>query len=336
MAGILGIEYFLPDAILTNEELVAEYKTWTSEKISKKTGIESRHIAGKDETAVDLGCWAAKKLIESRIVDQNDIDFLVLITQSPDYLLPTSACILQNRLGLSKKCGALDINLGCSGFVYGLSVAKGLVDSGTARNVLLVTAETYSKHINRLDKSTRTIFGDAAAATLVGRKGMRIGAFDLGTDGSGSDLLKIPSGGARLARSPETAQEQIEAGNVRSQDDLFMDGTGVFEFSIREVPGSIERILEKEKLGKEQIDLFVFHQANRYLLDFLQRYLSIEKDKFYMNISDIGNTVSASIPIALKRAMDDGRLSGRQTILLCGFGVGLSWGSTILFKEDQS
>ena len=336
MAGILGIEYFLPDAILTNEELVAEYKTWTSEKISKKTGIESRHIAGKDETAVDLGCWAAKKLIDSRIVDQNDIDFLVLITQSPDYLLPTSACILQNRLGLSKKCGALDINLGCSGFVYGLSVAKGLVDSGTARNVLLVTAETYSKHINRLDKSTRTIFGDAAAATLVSRKGMRIGAFDLGTDGSGSDLLKIPSGGARLARSPETAQEQIEAGNVRSQDDLFMDGTGVFEFSIREVPSSIERILEKEKLGKEQIDLFVFHQANRYLLDFLQRYLSIEKDKVYMNMSDIGNTVSASIPIALKRAMDDGRLSGKQTILLCGFGVGLSWGSTILFKEDQS
>ena len=197
MAGILGIEYVLPGTVLTNSELAEQYQTWTAEKILEKTGIESRHIACKGETAADLGVLAAEKLIASGIVRRQDIDFVIMITQTPDYLLPSSACIIQDRLGLSKNAGAFDINLGCSGFVYGLAVAKGLVDSGMSRNVLLITAETYSKHINCMDRSTRTIFGDGAAATLVGSGGMRIGEFDLGTDGSGKDLLIIPAGGAR-------------------------------------------------------------------------------------------------------------------------------------------
>lgn len=334
MAGILGIEYALPDTVLSNEELAAEYQTWTAEKILKKTGIKTRHISKNGETAADLGYVAARKIIDSGIVKQEDIDYLILVTQTPDYLLPTSACILQERLGLGKNTGAFDINLGCSGFIYGLSVAKGLVDSEIATNVLLVTAETYTKHINVLDKSTRTIFGDGAAATLIGKNGMQIGSFDLGTDGSGSNLLMIPSGGARLSRSPSTSVVHDYDGNFRSQDNLYMDGTGVFEFTIREVPGSVERLLSKEKMDKEKIDLFVFHQANQYMLDFLQRYMKIQKEKFYINMSDTGNTVSASIPIALKRAMEDRTIIGKQTILLCGFGVGLSWGSTIIYKED--
>lgn len=333
-AGILGIEYVLPEAVLTNEELAEEYKTWSADKILKKTGIGSRHIAAEDETSADLGARAAEKLIQTGIVRREDIDFVILVTQTPDYLLPTSACLIQERLGLKNGCGAFDINLGCSGYIYGLAVAKGLVDAGIAANVLLIAAETYSKHINRLDRSTRTIFGDGAAATLIGKGGMQIGDFDLGTDGGGKDLLAIPAGGARLPRSEKTAEEHEIDGNVRSQDNLFMDGTGVFEFTIREVPASVDRLLSKADMGKDDVDMFVFHQANKFMLDFLRSTMSIDKNKFFISMLDTGNTVSASIPIALKRALLDGSLEGKRTIVLCGFGVGLSWGTTVVYKED--
>lgn len=334
MAGILGIEYVLPDQLLTNDELAQDYNTWTADKIQKKTGIKSRHIVSANETASDLGYRAAEKLLQTGIIKREDIDFVILVTQTPDYLLPTSACILQERLGLSKHVGALDINLGCSGFIYGLAVSKGLIESGVAKNVLLITAETYTKHINRYDKSTRTIFGDGAAATLVGSGGMRIGEFDLGTDGRGNNLLIIPAGGARISKSDETAIDKDYDGNIRSQENLYMDGTGVFEFTVREVPGSVDRLLAKINLAKDEIDLFVFHQANQYMLEFLRRTMKIEKSKFYINMADTGNTVSSTIPIALKRAVEDGTALKSHTILLCGFGVGLSWGSTVIYKED--
>ncbi len=336
MASILGIEYVLPDQVLSNDQLAFEYKTWTAEKILKKTGIESRHVTSKEETATDLGFLAANKLIESGVIQRDEIDFLILITQTPDYLLPTSACLIQQRLGLRKSVGAIDINLGCSGFVYGLAMAKGLVDSKIAHNVLLITAETYSKHINKLDKSTRTIFGDGAAATLISNHGkMSIGEFILGTDGTGRDLLIIPSGGARIERNNDSSKEIDYDGNVRSQDNLYMDGTGIFEFTIREVPECVEQLLKKTNMIKEDIDFYIFHQANKFMLDFLQRTMKIEKDKFYVNMADTGNTVSASIPIALKRAIQDGSLQGKKNVLLCGFGVGLSWGSTILYMEEE-
>ena len=334
MAGILAIEYVLPEPLLTNEELAAEFKSWTAEKILRKTGIAQRHISKDDETAADLGYQAAEKLLSTGIISREDVDFIILVTQSPDYLLPTSACLIQERLGLPKACGAFDINLGCSGYIYGLAVAKSLVDTGIAHNVLLICAETYSKHINSLDKSTRTIFGDGAAATLIGQGGMQIGDFDLGTDGSGKGLLTIPAGGARLPKSADTAKEQTIDGNVRSQENLFMDGTGVFEFTIREVPANIDALLTKTNKTKNDIDLFVFHQANKFMLDFLQTSMDIPKEKFYVNMQDIGNTVSASIPIALKRAEEDGTLARKHAILLCGFGVGLSWGSTVIYRED--
>lgn len=335
MAGILGIEYVLPETVLTNEELAEEYKIWTADKIFKKTGIRERHISSENETATDLGYFAAQKLLETKKINREDIDFIILVTQTPDYLLPTSACLLQEKLRLGKQVGAFDINLGCSGYIYGLAVSKSLVDTGIARNVLLITAETYSKHINKLDRSTRTIFGDGAAATLVGNGGMRIGAFDFGTDGSGSELLMVPSGGAKLQRSARTGVSKEFDGNIRSQDNLYMDGTGIFEFTIREVPYSVERLLSKENVQLNQIDVFVFHQANKFMLDFLQRIMKISKDKFYVNMSDIGNTVSASIPIALKRALVDGVITGGQSVLLCGFGVGLSWGSTVIYTEER-
>ncbi len=334
MAGILGIEYALPKKVLTNEELATLYANWSAEKIYKKTGIKSRRVTTDNETAADLGIVAAQKLIANNIVPKNDIDFVLCVTQSPDYKLPTTACTIQDRLGLPTKTGAFDINLGCSGYIYGLAVAKSLVETGIASNILLITAETYSKHINALDKSTRTIFGDGAAATLIGHGGMEIGSFDLGTDGSGKDFLIIPTGGARKACTPETAAEKEIDGNVRSEDNLFMSGADIFEFTIREVPASVKRILKKENLKKESVDVFVFHQANQFMLDFLVKLMKLDKQKFYMNFSDTGNTVSASIPIAFKRAMDEGVIKSNQTIVLCGFGVGLSWGSTVIRTSD--
>ena len=334
MAGILGIEYALPEKVITNEELAKLFANWSAEKIFSKTGIRSRHVTTENETAADLGVVAAQKLIKKTIVPKDDVDFILCVTQSPDYKLPTTACIIQDRLGLPKKTGAFDINLGCSGYIYGLAVAKSLVETGIANNVLLITAETYSKHINPLDKSTRTIFGDGAAATLIGHGGMEIGSFDLGTDGSGKDFLIIPTGGARRACTPETAVEKETEGNVRSEDNLFMSGADIFEFTIREVPASVKRILKKENLKKDSVDLFVFHQANQFMLDFLVKLIKLDKQKFYMNFADTGNTVSASIPIAFKRALDEGVIKQNQTIVLCGFGVGLSWGSTVIRTGD--
>ena len=330
MAGILSIEYALPEKVLTNEELAVLYKNWSAEKIYNKTGIRLRHITSEIETAADLGVAATEKLIAKNVVPKEEIDFVLCVTQSPDYKLPTTACTIQDRLGLSKTAGAFDINLGCSGYIYGLAVAKSLVETGIANNVLLITAESYSKHINPLDKSTRTIFGDGAAATLIGHGGMEIGSFDLGTDGSGKDFLIIPTGAARKACTQDTAREKETDGNVRSEDNLYMSGADIFEFTIREVPSCVKRIMKKECLKKDAVDLYIFHQANKFMLDFLVKLMKLDKEKFYTNFADTGNTVSASIPIAFKRAMDEGVVKPKQTIVLCGFGVGLSWGSTVI------
>ncbi len=330
MVGILGIEYALPEKLLTNEELSALYSSWTPEKIQKKTGIQQRHVTDENETALDLGVEAAEKLLASGIINREEIDFLIFVTQSPDYKLPTTACLAQEQLRLKKSTGAFDLNLGCSGYVYGLAVAKSLVESGIANNVLLITSETYSRLVNPMDKSTRTIFGDGAAATLIGHGGMKICGFDLGTDGAGKDLLIVPAGGARTPCSAETGVETETEGNIRSQDNLFMNGTGIFEFTLREVPGSVNRLLEKENLSKDAIDVFLFHQANKFMLDFLIKMMKLDAAKCYMDFADTGNTVSASIPIAFKRAMENGVVKNQQTLVLSGFGVGLSWGSVLI------
>ena len=306
------------------------YNDWTAEKILTKTGIESRHIASNEECASDLAEKAALKLFNTGLVTPKDIDFILLATQSPDFKLPTTACILQDRLEIPKTSGALDYTLGCSAFIYGLALAKSLITTGIAKNILLLTAETYSKYIHPLDKSNRTIFGDAGAATLISDGGHSIGDFDLGTDGSGKDVLIVPAGGSRLPSSIETAKEFEENNLVRSKNHLYMDGAEVFNFTIRITPMSIKKVLEKNNLVFKDIDLFVFHQANKFMLDFLRKKIKIPEDKFYVNMRDIGNTVSATIPIALRRAEEEGRLKRGYKVLLIGFGVGLSWGSTII------
>jgi 3-oxoacyl-[acyl-carrier-protein] synthase-3 len=285
-----------------------------------------------DELVSDLAVGAAERLFEEYEIDRNSVDFLLLCTQSPDYFLPTTACLVQHRLSLPKSTGALDFNLGCSGFVYGLSLAQGLLSTRAASKILLIMSETYTRHIHPMDKSTRTIFGDAAAATLLHREDIsRIGKFVLGTDGSGAPNLIVPSGGMACPRSSETANEQTdEAGNVRSMDNIYMNGPEIFSFTLRAVPDMVRRTLERNELSAEEIDLYVFHQANRFILENLRDRLEIPEERFYIDVEETGNTVSATIPIALRNALDNGLIREGSIVLIAGFGVGYSWGATVL------
>lgn len=327
-AFIQEVTYYLPKIVLTNEEIAQRFPEWPAEKIAGKVGILERHIADEAETATDMACCAAEKLFTNKAIIREDIDFIILCTQSTDYKLPSSACIIQNRLGLKCNCGAFDINLGCSGYEYGLAVAKGLIVAGIASNVLLLTAETYTKYINPEDKGNQTIFGDAATATIVSTTGFaEIGEFVLGTDGSGSEMLMVKTGGSRnpIPTGKYTIEEN---GSVKWDDCLYMDGGGIFNFTAEAVPAMVDQLLTKEELQKDDIDLWVFHQANKYMINYLRKLIAIDKSKFYVYMENVGNTVSNTIPIALCEARKEGRLTGN--ILLAGFGVGLSWGATIL------
>lgn len=329
-AYIKSISYHLPQTVVTNEEIVNEFPEWSVEKIASKVGINQRYVASSSETATDLAINAAEALFDRGEVNKEDIDFVLLCTQSPDYLLPTSACVVQDRLGLSTAIGALDFNLGCSGYVYGLSLAKGLIYGGVARNILLLTAETYNKHLHPRDRGNRTIFGDAATATVISTEGIaEIGNFSLGTDGSGAENLIIKSGGARF---PEKQNDLTfdENGTPHSSDYLFMNGSEIFTFTLDNVPPLVKDTLERNGLEKENIDLFVFHQANKYMLDFLRKKIKIAPEHFYNCLANYGNTVSNTIPIALRDALDDGSIQKDSKVMLAGFGVGYSWGGVVL------
>lgn len=331
---IAAIEYYLPENVETNEELGKENPDWDMKKIYAKSGVRARYIASVNQTAGDLAFHAAERLIQSSHIDKSEIDFLLLCTQSPDYFLPSTACILQERLVLPKSVGALDFNLGCSGFVYGLALAKSLVESGIANNVLLCNSDTYSKYIHKRDRTVRTLFGDGAAATLIsvaqGNSGMILD-FDFGTDGKGAKYFIVPAGASKLPSSPQTAKEITdESGCTSSQNNLFMDGSAIFSFVITTIPKSINSLLKKCGLSLEDIDRFIFHQASRFMLGYLTKKLGIEQEKVPMFLEDVGNTVSASIPIVLKEAERSGQLQKGHKVVLSGFGVGLSWATCLL------
>ena len=328
-AKILDIEYYIPEGVLTNNHLEKKFSDYSAQQIEKKVGIKQRHIVSEDETALDLACNAGKKILQN--YDKNLIDFVLLCTQSPDYYLPTSACILQDRLGLRTDIGALDFNLGCSGFIYGLSLSKGLINSGIATNILLITSETYSKHIHTKDRSSLSIFGDGAAAIII-TKSEKEQLFDfvLGTDGKGYKNLIVPNGGMRC-RYQENAEEKVDqSGSIRTDNNLFMNGPEIFNFTIKKVPAVVSNVLEKNNLNLNNIDFVIFHQANSYILEHLRKKIKIPKEKFYINLENTGNTVSATIPIALKDCLDKKLINKGELILLVGFGVGYSWGGTII------
>jgi 3-oxoacyl-[acyl-carrier-protein] synthase-3 len=333
-AQIQAIEYYLPRNLVTNQDLAAEYPDWSVDKIQSKTGILERHIAGPDECSSDLAFCAAQKLFASTEYTPRDIDYLLLCTQSPDYFLPTTACVLQHRLGLPTSAGALDFNLGCSGYIYGLGLAHGLIATCQASTVLFITAETYSKFIHPKDRSVRTLFGDAAAATIVHRSanGDNLGsAFVFGTDGQGAQNLIVPAGGMRQRSDDGTGVAVADVnGNWRSPDNLYMNGAEIFNFTMKTVPDLVNDVLARTSKAIDDVDLFVFHQANEYMLQHLRKKLRIPEDNFYVWLGTCGNTVSSTIPIALKHALIEGRLKVGDLVMLVGFGVGYSWGVTLI------
>lgn len=333
---ISAIATHVPDAVLSNATLEADFPSWPASKIFDKTGISQRHIAGENETALDLGLIAATKLFASSQVAPEEIDFLLFCTQAPDYILPTSACILQHRLGLPTHIGALDFNLGCSGYVYGLSLASGLIASGAARRILFITADTYSKYINRHDKSVRTLFGDGATATLIEAVpdgSSAVGPFVFGTDGAGAESLIVEAGGARVPKTPQTSEEkQDRDGNTRSANDIYMDGGAVLSFTLKEVPRAFQKLLEISGTTIDDYDHVVLHQANKFMLDALQKKLGLGDEKVPRRFEDIGNTVSSTIPFVLAGLMEGGGLKEGSRVMVIGFGVGLSWAAaSILF-----
>lgn len=330
MAYIKAISYYLPEKVVTNEDLLKEFPEWSVDKVAKKVGIHSRHVAVETETAGDMAEKAARKLLEEYDILPSTIDFVLFCTQSPDYLLPSTACILQHRLGIPVTAGAFDYNLGCSGCIYGLAVAQGLIAAGVAENVLLLTAETYTKYLHQSDKSNRSIFGDGAAACLISNEGFAaIGRFSLGTDGSGADKLIVRTGGARQKQPTGRSEEDVE-GHVRYDDYLYMDGGGIFNFTLETVPILMEKVREKNCLVEDEIDLYVFHQANKFMLDTIRKVCGIPKDKYYVQLEETGNTVSSTVMIALKQLMETGRIHAGMKVMVAGFGVGLSWGGTVL------
>lgn len=333
-ARLKDIAVFFPDQVLANHELASLYPEWPAEKIFEKTGISERRIAQEGQTASDLAYGAAVSLFAQGGIAVEDVDFIILCTQAPDYVLPTTACVLQDRLGVSQQAGAVDINLGCSGFVYGLSLAKGLIETGAARCVLLLTADTYSKYIHPMDKSVRTLFGDAAAATAIVASedaDEAIGPFVFGTDGSGAKNLIVEAGMYRMPKSPDTAREVTdESSNVRTKENLFMDGAAVMAFSLREVPKAADALLIKSGKAKEDIDFFVLHQANKFMLEALRKKLKVPQEKLPIMVENCGNTVSSTIPIALFKLHHQGRLKKGHQLMLIGFGVGYSWAACLL------
>lgn len=331
-AAIQYIEYHLPERVLTNEQLAHDFPEWSVEKIERKTGITRRHIAADDECASDLAVAAAEKLFSRASVQREDIDYVLFCTQAPDHFLPATACMIQERLGLPTTCGAVDVNQGCSGWVYSLGLAKGLIESGQAGSVLLLTGETYSKFLHEGDKSVRTLFGDAASATLVqGHEGDSecLGPFVYGTDGRGAGNLIVPRGGMRSPALAEPPVSQDEHGNRRTENHLYMNGTEIFTFTLEAVPRAVASLLESASVRANEVDLFVFHQANRFMLEHLRRRMKIDPERFVLGFEDCGNTVSATIPIALKKAECRGQLQAGQRIMVVGFGVGYSWSAAM-------
>jgi 3-oxoacyl-[acyl-carrier-protein] synthase-3 len=324
-AAITAIEYYLPEKTLSNEELIREFPEWSVQKIADKTGIDSRHVSGPDECSSDLAAAAAERLFKAGL-DRASIDYVLFCTQSPDYFLPTTACLLQTRLGIPTSAGALDFNLGCSGYLYGLGLAKGLVETGQASKVLLLTGETYTKMLAQEDRSVRTVFGDGASATVVepveiGPDAPQpIGPFVYGTDGRGARNLIVEYGAFRKPLAAEGAP---------AKPTLFMDGGEIFAFTLSTVPKAVNALLQRAKLKADEVDLYVFHQANRHMLEYLRRKSAIPEEKFLVHLSDCGNTVSATIPITLREAQRAGRLKRGAVLALVGFGVGYSWCAAI-------
>lgn len=320
-AQIGPITVHLPEKVETNEELQKAFPRWDLTLIQEKTGIHQRHVAAEGETSSDLAVAASEKLFAEHQIDPKSIDFVLFCTQTPDYPLPTTSCLIQDRLGLPTHCGAVDFNLGCSGFVYGLAIADGLIQSGAASRILFLTAETYTKYIDADDRSLRTIFGDAAAATLItAGETPSLSGFKFGSDGSGADMLLVGDGGARLAGDAIQPRHR-----KRWKSRLYMDGPSLINFTVDAVPRLIDQILESQQLTDADISMYLMHQATWKMLDQMRTRMGVEPERLPIELADVGNTVSCTLPILINQLRKTGRIDRESVNMLVGFGVGLSW-----------
>lgn len=329
---ISHIEYHLPDYILTNQEIGELHPNWDMNKTSDKTGVFSRHIAKTDETAFDLATFAVRKLFNNSPINIEEIGGIIFCTQSPDYIMPSNAFLLHKEFNFKSHVWCFDYNLACSGFIYGLAIARGMISTGLAKHILLINADTYSKYINKNDRSTSLLFGDGAAASLISHSNTdSIIDIALASDGDSYKSFYIPAGGSRLPINDTTNIEKIDiVGNIRSKENIHMDGHAVWSFISKTVPSQINSLLSRNKLSFNEIDQVIFHQASKFTLDALIKSINVDPSKCFINLNTVGNTVSASIPIALKNSIDKGKVKDGDLLLLSGFGVGLSWGSLLL------
>ncbi|MDT8393399.1 MAG: ketoacyl-ACP synthase III [Bacteroidales bacterium] len=332
---IQAISYHLPEKVITNNDLLQKFPDLKIDDLTRLTGVKKRHQASDDETAADLAFHAARKLFKEHNINAGTIDHIIFCAQGADYITPSTSCLLQDRLGLPENAGSLDINQGCTGFVYGLSVANGLIATGNARNVLLLTSVNISELLHPRDKSNMAIFGDGAAATLISSNenapGSGIGDFVFGTDGRGYEAIIIKYGGARYPFDRFEPKDYTDAsGNLRNDKNFYMNGAAVFTFSIEKAPLLIRQLKEKAGLSDDDVDLYVLHQANRIILESIFRKMKIPAEKTLFHLEDCGNTVSSTIPIALYHAIADGRIKLGDRLILAGFGVGFSWAGCTL------
>ena len=324
-AAVGPISIYLPERIESNEDLMIDNPKWDMDLISSKTGVFNRHIAGPNECSSDLGVKASEKLFDEYEIDPASIDFLFFCTQTPDYPLPTTACLIQDRLGLPTTRGALDFNLGCSGFVYGLSLCDGLIRSGAAKRILFVTAETYSKLIDKQDRTLRTIFGDGAAATLIeSHEAPSLWGFKFGTDGKGANTLLATENGFR---DPQHAIEPRH--RRRWKSDLYMDGPALINFTVGQIPEMLHEILKDVGMKDQDVGFYLFHQATYKMLSQLQQAMNVDEARVPILMRDFGNTVSSTLPILIRQMRDRGDMTPEMKNLLVGFGVGWSWAGCV-------
>jgi 3-oxoacyl-[acyl-carrier-protein] synthase-3 len=334
--GISGIAAAVPTNVIKNLEYDLYFKKEDIKGIVDKIGVIERRFVDENTCSSDLCYAAAEKLIGEMKINREEIDLLIFISQTPDYRMPATSVLLQDRLKLPSSTITFDVSLGCSAFLYGLTIAYSMIKAGNIRKALILDGETRSKVYSQKDRKTGFLFGDAGVAALIER-GEKFGRswFSLNSDGSRESLIKIPAGGYRKMSSCETVTEKVidEYGNIRSEEQGYMNGADVFNFVIREVPRDFERLIGFSGSDVAEIDYFVFHQANSYINGFLAKKMKLPEEKIPSTIGKYGNTSSVSIPLTIVSELKD-KLNGHKRLLLSGFGVGLTWGTAVLDVED--
>ncbi len=330
--GISGISAAVPKHVVDNYAYTEHFEKEDVKEIVDKIGIKERRFASPETCSSDLCFAAAEKLIADMKIDKSEIDLLIFVSQTPDYRMPATSILLQERLGLSKSTAAFDISLGCSAFIYGLSSVYAFMQTGGFRKALLLDGETRSRIYSPKDRKTAFLFGDGGVAAII-ECDEKFGEsfFSLNSDGSKESLIKINAGGYRNPSSIETVQEKVvdEHGNIRTEEHGYMAGADVFNFVLLEIPKDIKSLLAFSNASTSEIDYFVFHQANSYMNTYLAKKLKLESDKVPTCIEKFGNTSSVSIPLTIVSELQN-NLEGNKKMLLSGFGVGMSWASAIL------